>query len=236
MREEELLQEQIEYYRARAAEYDEWFLRLGRYDHGPEHRKAWLGEVAGVEAALEHSLPRGDILEIACGTGWWTSRLVDQHRRVTAVDASPEAISINRSRVASGRVEYVVADVFEWAPPSAAFDGIFFGFWLSHVPRSKFDAFWDTVKTALKPDGLVFFVDSLMEQTASARDQSPVDHSGVALRTLNDGRQFRVVKKFYEPQVLEQQLVQRGWNGHVRSSGRFFLYGSMTLAGAVGSA
>jgi ubiquinone/menaquinone biosynthesis C-methylase UbiE len=229
MEQEELLREQVQYYRARAGEYDEWFLRQGRYDRGPDHREAWLGEVAVVEAALEQTLPSGgDVLELACGTGWWTSRLAARHQRVMAVDASPEVIAINRERVKSDRVEYVVANLFKWVPPAGAFDALFFGFWLSHVPSAEFDAFWSTVKTALKPDGKVFFVDSLFEQTSKARDHDPVDHSGVARRTLNDGREFRVVKIFYEPTVLERQLVQRGWKGNVRSTGRFFLYGAMT--------
>ena len=231
MEQEDLLREQIAYYRARATEYDEWFLRQGRYDRGPDHREAWLGEVAVIEAALEQSLPSGGVvLELACGTGWWTSRLAARHQRVMAVDASPEVIAINRDRVKSDRVDYVVANVFEWVPPSQAFDAIFFGFWLSHVPSEKFDAFWSTVKTALKPGGKVFFVDSLFEQTSKARDHEPVDLSGVARRTLNDGRAFRVVKIFYDPPVLERQLVERGWKGYVRSTGRFFLYGSMTPA------
>ena len=228
MDDEELLREQLRYYRARASEYDEWFLRQGRYDRGPAHREVWLREVAVIEAALNETLTSGDVLELACGTGLWTSRLADRHRRVMAVDASPEAIAINRERVKSNRVEYVVADLFNWTPPPEAFDAIFFGFWLSHVPRERFDAFWAGVKTAVKPDGVVFFVDSLLDQTSTARNHDPLDQSGVVRRKLNDGREFRVVKIFYEPSLLEQQLARRGWKGHVRSTGQFFLYGSMT--------
>ena len=128
----------------------------------------------------------------------------------------------------SNRVEYVLADVFNWTPPAGAFDAVFFGFWLSHVPRDRFDAFWAAVKTALQPDGSVFFVDSLLDQASTARDHDPLDQSGVVRRKLNDGREFRVVKIIYEPSLLERQLVQRGWKRHVRSTGQFFLYGSMT--------
>ena len=153
MEQDELLREQLQYYRERAGEYDEWFLRQGRYDRGPDHREAWFGEVAVVEAALEQSLPSGgDVLELACGTGWWTSRLAARHQRVMAVDASPEVIAINRERVKSDRVDYVVADLFNWVPSAGAFDAVFFGFWLSHVPSAKFDEFWSTVRTALKPE------------------------------------------------------------------------------------
>jgi hypothetical protein len=53
-----ILEEQLEYYRARAGEYDEWFLREGRYERGPEHRDAWFDEVVQVETALRNQFER----------------------------------------------------------------------------------------------------------------------------------------------------------------------------------
>ena len=144
-----------------------------------------------------------------------------------AVDASPEVIAINRERLKSDRVTYVVGDLFSWVPPRGQFDAIFFGFWLSHVPVAQFDAFWMTVRAALKPEGRVFFVDSLLEPESTARDHGPLDESGVVRRRLNDGREFNVVKVFYEPEELQRRLAERGWTGWVRSTGRFFLYGSV---------
>ena len=225
---ERLLKEQIDYYRARAGEYDEWAFRQGRYDRGQQHRAAWLAEVGVVESALRDGLPAGRVLELACGTGLWTRHLVERHSHVVAVDASPEVIAINRERLTSDRVTYIVADLFSWVPPSAQFDAVFFGFWLSHVPLARFDAFWATVRAALKPGGVVFFVDSLLEPESMARDHAPLDESGVVRRRLNDGREFSVVKVFYEPEDLQQRLAERDWTGCVRSSGRFFLYGSVT--------
>jgi SAM-dependent methyltransferase len=224
MDESQLLKEQVEYYRARAAEYDEWFFREGRYDRGSEHRAQWLGEVVAVEAALRDALPPGNVLELACGTGLWTRHLAKRHSHIVAVDASPEAIEINRERVKSDAVDYIVADLF-CGLPSGPFDAVFFGFWLSHVPPTEFDAFWERVRTTLGSNGSVFFVDSLLEQASTARDHDPLDESGTVRRRLNDGREFRVVKVFYEPTTLERLLSERGWTGWVRSSGRFFLYG-----------
>jgi demethylmenaquinone methyltransferase/2-methoxy-6-polyprenyl-1,4-benzoquinol methylase len=231
MIDEDLLSEQLQYYRERAREYDQWFFREGRYDRGPEHRDQWFGELAVVEAALAAALPQGHILELACGTGLWTRRLAGAGRRIMAVDAAPEAIALNRERLALHSVEYVEADLFSWVPSAGAFDMVFFAFWLSHVPQAKFDAFWDIVKTALKPDGVAFFVDSLLDQASTAVDHDALDTSGVVQRRLNDGRTFRVVKQFYEPALLEREMVERGWTGSVRTTGRFFLYGSMTLVG-----
>ena len=131
-------------------------LPKGCYDRGPAHREQWFAELAKIEAALREALPSGDVLELTCGSGLWTQHLVAPSRRVTAVDASPEAIALNRSRVRAAGIQDVIADLFSWSSP-ARFDVVFFAFWLSHVPWSRFDAFWELVGRALKPDGIVFF-------------------------------------------------------------------------------
>jgi 2-polyprenyl-3-methyl-5-hydroxy-6-metoxy-1,4-benzoquinol methylase len=229
MEDQQLLDQQKAYYRARAPEYDEWFLRQGRYDRGPEHRNEWFGDVAEIETALQAAVQGADVLELACGTGLWTRLLAENNRRVVAVDASPEVIDINQARVGSANVDYQIADIFSWAP-TARFDVVFFSFWLSHVPPDRFEAFWTKVRTALRPGGKAFFIDSLLEDTSSALDHGPVDRSGVVHRRLKDGREFDIVKVFYEPAVLEQRLAELGWRGWVRSTSRFFLYGSVSPA------
>jgi SAM-dependent methyltransferase len=227
MDDRQLLDEQMAYYRARAPEYDEWFLREGRYDQGPEHRNQWFREVKEIETVLQSTVRGAEVLELACGTGLWTRRLAENNRRIVAVDASPEVIAINRERVRSDHVEYRIADIFSWVPANK-FDVIFFSFWLSHVPPARFDAFWNSVRSALRPGGQAFFIDSLLEPTTSAVDHGPVDQSGVVHRRLNDGREFDVVKIFYEPAVLERRILDLGWQGWVRSTARFFLYGAVS--------
>jgi 2-polyprenyl-3-methyl-5-hydroxy-6-metoxy-1,4-benzoquinol methylase len=230
MDDREILQDQISYYRARAGEYDEWFLRQGRYDRGPDHRAAWLAEIAKVEAAVAAAIPhQGHVLELACGTGLWTQLLARHASSVVAVDASPEVIALNARRVNAHTVRYVAADIFSWRSEDT-FDLIFFSFWLSHVPESRFVEFWTHVRSLLKPDGVVFFVDSLLEQTSTATDHGSLDRSGIVQRTLNDGRQFQIVKVFHEPSDLERRLRDLDWKGQVESSGRFFLFGSMRPA------
>lgn len=222
-----LIDEQIAYYRARASEYDEWFLRERRYDRGPLHRAEWTAEIRQLEAWLQTMMPLGDVLEIACGTGLWTQVLARGCRRLLAVDASPEVIALNKCRLSplEHSVEYETVDVFSWKP-STTFDAVFFSFWLSHVPNARFDSFWQTVRGALKSNGQALFIDSLPEPSSTAQDHEPPDESGVVRRKLNDGRQFEIVKVFYDPTTLTGTLSSRGWAGSVRSTGKFFLYGS----------
>jgi 2-polyprenyl-3-methyl-5-hydroxy-6-metoxy-1,4-benzoquinol methylase len=220
----DLLQEQIQYYRERALEYDEWFFRQGRYDRGEEHRQQWRAEVAEVEAALRAAAPSGNILELACGTGLWTQQLAPLATHITAVDAAPETIALNRQRVGAAPIEYIVADLFDWTP-SQQYDLIFFGFWLSHVPMERFIPFWQMVQEALKPQGRVFFVDSVLTQASTARNHALLDRQGCSERKLNDGRTYRVVKVFHEPTELQSSLHSLGWVGNVDRTQNYFIYG-----------
>jgi hypothetical protein len=95
-------------------------------------------------------------------------------------------------------------------------------------PAAHFQRFWGTARSALKPGGRVFFVDSLLEPASTAKDHRPIDNSGVVHRRLNDGREFAIVKLFYEPAQLERQLAELGWTGWIQSSGKFFYFGCMS--------
>lgn len=223
---DDVLHQQMEYYRARAGEYDEWFLRKGRYDRGPELNTLWFNEVRHVVEALNAFRPTGDVLELACGTGLWTVRLADTATHLTAVDASTEVLALNRERVHSPRVTYVQANLFDWDPPAQAFDVVLFSFWLSHVPPERFDSFWQKVQRALRPDGRFFFIDSQREPTSTATDhQLPESTATTLRRRLNDGREFDIVKVFYEPDTLRDRLTQLGWKVEVHQTPAYFLYG-----------
>jgi len=225
---QQVLQDQIAYYRARAGEYDEWWFRGGRYDRGLELNARWHAETAQVEAALQSWLaqrrPR-TVLEVACGTGLFTRYLAPQVERVTAVDASPEVLAINRSRVASANVEYIEADLFAWSPPGR-YDAVFFSFWLSHVPQDRFDAFWKMVASALGSGGTAYLIDSAFDRTSTAKDHVLERRdAGVVARKLNDGREFRIVKIFYEPGALTAKLAGLGWTSSLQQTTCYFIHG-----------
>lgn len=205
---ERLLSEQRRYYGERAPEYDDWWYRRAQYHLEPDARAAWFADVAELEAELEQFAPRGDVLELAAGTGNWTRELVRHASRVTAVDAVAEVLELNRAKVGEAPVDYVLADVFDWQPPRA-FDVCFFSFWLSHVPSGRFEAFWQLVDRALKRNGRVFVVDNA--QLGDPRHM--VSASGeVMRRRLSDGREFDIVKRFWTPGELERDLAAVGWN------------------------
>jgi SAM-dependent methyltransferase len=231
MTDDAVLSEQLDYYRARAAEYDTWWLRQGRFDRGAEANAMWSAQTAELEQVLARFEPRGDVLELACGTGLWTRHLADYATQLTAVDAAPEVLAINGQRVGDPTVRYVQADLFDWSPPPAAYDACVFTFWLSHVPTHRFARFWGMVAAALKPEGRVLFIDSARTERSTAADhQLPGEQEQTMTRRLDDGREFQIVKRFYDPDGLVSDLAQLGWNAEVGTTGEFFIYGTATRA------
>lgn len=225
---EGLLAEQARYYRARVGEYEDWWFRRGRYDHGPETNVRWFADTAEVQAALEQFDPAGDIVELACGTGLWTQRLVGHATSVTAIDGSPEMLELCHAHVNDPRVSYVQADLFAWEP-DRTYDVCLFGFWLSHVPEERFETFWEKVRRAAGAGGRVFFIDSLRNEQASAIDHElPDPDEETMLRRLADGRKYQIVKRFYTPRALQQRLTRLGWDAQIQTTNEFFIYGQAT--------
>jgi demethylmenaquinone methyltransferase/2-methoxy-6-polyprenyl-1,4-benzoquinol methylase len=179
-----------------------------------------------VSALIDEFAPTGDLLELACGTGSFTRELVRHARSVTAVDASARMLERNRREVGASKVRYVHADIFE-LQADHRYDAIFFGFWLSHVPPDNFDGFWSFVRSSLRPDGRVAFVDE-DDRGVTNDDIHVLDDVPVAPRTLRDGRQIHIIKMYWNPIELEARIRSLDWQVQVRRVGETFLYGSTT--------
>jgi demethylmenaquinone methyltransferase/2-methoxy-6-polyprenyl-1,4-benzoquinol methylase len=215
----------VDYYEARAPEYDDWYLRRGRYERGAIHDAAWNAELDAAGRWLDELPWDGEIVELAAGTGWW-SPLLASRGELSVYDASPAALDRARERlVAHGlRAHLHVRDA--WAEPDRAVDGLFLGFWLSHVPRERLPDFLAIARRWLKPGGRLGFIDSLADPASGAADH-PTPAADLAVRRLDDGREFTIVKVFYEADELADALRAAQFEDtEVRATGRFFLLGT----------
>lgn len=226
-----VVREQIAYYRARAAEYDDWFLRRGRYDRGEDATRRWFEQVEEVRRALRDlPLDAKNVLELAPGTGIWTEELFDRVAHLTAVDASQEMIALNRQRLgdrAEG-ITYIESDLFEWRPPQE-FDAVVFCFWISHVPVRLIDEFLANVASMLAPGGTVFFLDARKEHLSTAADHVlPLGDDEVITRRLDDGREFAIIKNFWSAAALRDKCARAGLDVRVHETADYFQFGSGT--------
>jgi SAM-dependent methyltransferase len=195
-----LIEGQRVYYGHRARDWDQW---IRNYMRGTE---------AEFDEILAASPLDGDILEMACGTGYWTEKLSRIARHVTALDASSDMLDVLQSR-GLANVAALRADLFSWNPPTQ-WDGVFFAHWLAHVPDERFEHFWQVVDAALLPGGHVVCVDVT---PAEKRIEEEIVEDGaipITRRRLKDGRRFDVVKKYWEPDELLARMSRLGWVGH----------------------
>jgi SAM-dependent methyltransferase len=212
---DQVLAEQRAYYSALAPDYLDQVLDL---PGGAE-----------LTDALDAFGPAGSVLELACGPGVWTGRLLRHASDVTAVDASREMLAIAASRVPGGApVRFVEADLFTWEP-DRRYDVVFMGFWLSHVPAERFESFLGVVAAALTPAGRVFFADDAY-RTPDELIEGPA--SSTIRRRTPDGTAYRIVKVPHEPAELEGRLRGLGWDMTVTPTAGPFFWGAGSRARA----
>jgi ubiquinone/menaquinone biosynthesis C-methylase UbiE len=209
--EEDVLSAQLAYYNSRAGEYD----RDLYHDPATTDR---------IERLLTSLTPSGRTVELACGTGFWTKLLATRVQTLTAIDGSPEMLAVARQRMGNTPVNLVEADLFDWQPDQR-YDTVFFAFWLSHVPPSRFESFWGTLRSAVATGGRVLFVDTGPKEAPFERFVS-VPGIPIVERRLRDGTAHKIVKVLYDPIDLANRLAAIGWTADIRSVGGTLFAGS----------
>jgi demethylmenaquinone methyltransferase/2-methoxy-6-polyprenyl-1,4-benzoquinol methylase len=189
--------ELVDYYRRRAGEYEEIY--------------AWPERQADL-AVLKTSIPRilqnHDVLEIACGTGYWTQRIARTAKRIVATDLAPEPMAIARAKDYGGcPVEFRHADAYALDASLGAFDAAFAGFWWSHVPLSRRAAFLQSLHGRLVSGARVVMFDNRYVAGAmhpvAERD---AEGNTYQRRRLSDGSENRVLKNFPSEEELRACL------------------------------
>lgn len=184
------------YYAARAPEYDRVYLK-------PERQT----DLRAIEHWLPPKFAGARVIEIACGTGYWTQFIAPLAARVLALDTAAETLGIAASRVHEGKVDFLVGDAYALPRELGRFDAAFAGFWFSHVPKSRQREFLRGLAARLEPGAKVVFLDNRYVAGSStplaARD---AEGNTFQTRQLDDGSTHQVLKNFPSEAEL-QELV-----------------------------
>jgi len=93
------------------------------------------------------------VLELGCGQGTPTTRLLAERFTVTGVDISARQLELARSAVPNAT--FLHADMASLDLPPQSFDGVAAFFSLIHVPREEHAALLERIATWLRPGGLL---------------------------------------------------------------------------------
>lgn len=217
-----LLEETKEYYRQRASQFADWHRHTGPYEGGPALDQSYFDEAKILFDALQVKNLRGTVLEIASGTGIWTEAVVKTANTLTALDSSGEMLEKCKARLGTNpKTRYIVADFFDWSPDQK-YDAVTFSFLISHVPASKLDEFVLKLSRCLRKGGRIFFVD---QQTQAIKNETLEKPGGeVALRILENGKRFKVIKHFYSPEELKESFTAHGFTIEISSTPSHFFW------------
>jgi ubiquinone/menaquinone biosynthesis C-methylase UbiE len=190
-----------QYYDTRAAEYDEWYLGLGRF--AALDRPGWHEEVALIERVVTGLCP-ASTLDIACGTGFLTRHL---RGRITALDQSDRMLAITRERVPGATL--VNGDALELPFEDGSFDRVFTGHFYGHLEPPERERFLDEVRR-VAPELVV--VDAAVRPDRA--------REAWETRVLNDGSRFEVFKRYFDGPQLAREL---GGSSTVLHDGDWFV-------------
>jgi ubiquinone/menaquinone biosynthesis C-methylase UbiE len=203
-----------EYYRRWAPGYDEVYTR-------PERQK----DLLAVSARLTSWFAGKHVLEVAAGTGWWTSVLADTAASVTATDVNEANLDVAKARRDwPATVDFAVADALALHTIRGDFDAAFAGFFWSHVPLAKIDAFLEALMRRLLPGSLVVFADNRLV-AGSVHPVARRDEQGNTYqqRQMSDGSSWDVLKNFPEPGEVRTRLSRFGESADVDQLDNFWL-------------
>lgn len=190
----------VSYYARRAAEYERIYRKPERQEELGKLHEIMAGFFAGK-----------DVLEIACGTGFWTEAVSRTAKSVLATDINEEVLAIARAKdFASGRkVTFTRQDIYEAPNFPGRFSAGLAAFWWSHVPKRKVRSFVSSFNRAFEPGARIMIVDNRFVAGSSTPISRPdADGNTYQTRSLDDGSTHEVLKNF--PTQDELQDVFKG--------------------------
>lgn len=202
------------YYAARAPYYD------AVYDK-PER----ASDLLFLKDFLAQKFSSRAVLEIACGTGYWSQYLAASAASVTAVDATQEPLEIAKLRPQCAPVRFLFASAYALPKILGKFNAAFAGLWLSHVPIERRREFVDSLHAHLEPGAIVVFIDNSKVQCA----EYPISETDLLgntyqNRTLRDGSVHRVLKNFPAREELERMIEGEGRRSFFHELENFWLF------------
>ena len=134
-----------------------------RYDAGM--RLVTLGRVSALHDAVARAAAPTEgceVLEVGCGTGAVSQRLLQRGARLTALDQSPEMLEQARRRVGGADVQWLERTAAELDElPREAFDAVVFSLCLSEMSEDERRYVLARARERLRPGGRVVVADEV---------------------------------------------------------------------------
>jgi len=186
-----------QYYAERAKEHDKVYLK-------PERQE----DIKIIHAYLREGFSGLKVLEVACGTGYWTQTIAESALSISASDYNSEVLDIARSRdYKISDITFFEDDAYKLSKANGAYNSGFAGFFWSHIPFNKLQEFLNCFHSKLKEGSKIVFVDNaFVEGSSTPIARTDKDGNTYQARKLENGKEFEVLKNFPTEDSLREIL------------------------------
>lgn len=187
------------YYAQRAEEYEKVYLK-------PERQQ----DLYHMKNLLKTQFAGHHVVEVACGTGYWTHTIAETAMSILATDSNKDVIAIAKTKgYHACQVSFALVDAYALGALAGDFTAGFCGFWFSHVPTTRRDEFLRGFHATLSDDALVLMIDSrYVEGSSIPLSTTDKDGNTYQLRHLDDGSMHKVLKNFFTAADLEELFTR----------------------------
>lgn len=193
-----ITEQSAQYYAKSASNHDRIYDRPERQD-----------DLAAMRGHVAEALRGHTVLELACGTGYWTRIVAGTADKVVATDINPEMIAMARLRaLPADKVELRVADAYDLPADIGDFTAVFIGFWWSHVKREEQERFLAHLKARLGKDIFVVLLDDCyVEGSSETVARTDMEGNTYQIRTAPDGERYEIPKTYPSDSALRKKLA-----------------------------
>ena len=204
-----------QYYAARAGEYERVYAK-------PERQ----ADLRRLEAMIPACLRGRKVLEVACGTGYWTQHIAPAAGFVLATDLAGETLEVARGKgLPEDKVRFAIADAFALPVADGPFDGAFAGCWWSHLRYGEVRPFLESLRRCLSPGATVVLMDNtFVEGSSTPVARTDAEGNTWQQRRLDNGDTHDVLKNFPAQADLERAVAGFGTNFRHTSLTHYWLF------------
>jgi len=199
---DKIIREMMSYYDERAEEYDKIY--LGK-SHTTIDADVYRKDVANVSEMVSR-FGKGHLIDIACGAGFWLPNYARNCNQITFIDQSARMLSKCKDRVEElGLADissFIQGDFLDIKLEASKYDCALVGFLLSHLTLEQEKTFFRKLEGNLKANPQLMFIESAWNK----RRQRYQEKEGVQERVLNNGRIFRVYKRYFDKPAVEEMF------------------------------
>lgn len=165
-------------------------------------------ELEQLQEELDEVLSGHRVLELACGTGYWTQFYAYSTEAVLATDINPEMLELARAKeLPADKVRWEVADAYT-IDAEPGFTACFAGFLWSHIPRQDQEKFLQHVRKQVGKDGLLVLMDNTyVDDVSLPIARTDADGNTYQVRQLENGERCELLKNYPTDSALRKKLA-----------------------------